>query len=94
MDNSQGDLLNLGYLAWKKGQVTAGRGGLRAIYVSNFAVRADCRPSYCGAGRAAGYDVAKFAVRADWGPSYCGAGRAAGSDFRPRRALLDMYILL
>ena len=32
------------------GQVTVGRGGLRAIYVAKFAVRADCGPSYCGAG--------------------------------------------
>ena len=39
------------------GQVTAGRGGLRAMIWQNFAVRADCGPSYCGAGRAAGSDV-------------------------------------
>ena len=69
------------------GQVTAGRGGLRAIYVAKFAVRADCGPSYCGAGRAAGYDVAQFAVRADCGLSNCGAGRAAGSDFQPAQGL-------
>ena len=56
------------------GQVIAGRCGLRAIMWQNFAVRADCGPSYCGARRAAGYDVAKFAVRADCGPRYCGAG--------------------
>ena len=54
------------------GQFTAGRGGLRSMMWQTFAVRADCGPSYCGAGRAAGYDVAKFAVRADHGPSYCG----------------------
>ena len=71
------------------GHVTAGRGGLRAIFVAKFAVQADCGPSYCwgGGGRAAGYDVAKFAVRADCGPSYCGAGRAAGSDFQPAQGL-------
>ena len=56
------------------GQVTAGRGGLRAIMWQHFAVRADCGPSYCGAGRAAGYHVANFAVRANCGASYCGAG--------------------
>ena len=38
------------------GQVTAGRGGLRAMMWQHFAVRADCGPSYCGAGRAAGSD--------------------------------------
>ena len=30
---------------------------------------AGCGLSYCGTGRAAGYDVVKFAVRADCGPS-------------------------
>ena len=42
-------------------------------------------PSYCGVGRAAGYDVAKFAVLADCGPSYCGAGRAAGQEMTNMR---------
>ena len=83
------------------GHVTAGRcglraklrqGGRRAICVAKFAVRADCGPSYCGAGRAAGYDVAKFAVRADCGPSYCGAGRAASSDFQPAQGL-NIYMV-
>ena len=70
------------------GQVTAGRGGLRAMMWQKCAVRADCGPSYCGAGRAAGYDVANFAVRADCWPSYCGAGRGgAGCGLRfPARA--------
>ena len=40
------------YAGRTAGQVTAGRGG------------AGCGPSYCGAGRAAGYDIAKC----------CGAG--------------------
>ena len=32
------------------GQVTAGRGGLRAMMWQTLRVRADCGPSYCGAG--------------------------------------------
>ena len=68
------------------GQVTAGRGGLRAMMWQKCAVRAHCGPSYCGEGRAADYDVAHFAVRAHCGPSYCGAGRAEISS--PSRALV------
>ena len=43
------------------GQVIAGRGGMRGYDVATFAVRTDCGPSYCEAGRAAGYDVATCA---------------------------------
>ena len=44
------------------GHITAGRGG------------AGCGPSYCGAGRAAGYDVAKF-VRCGLTAGQVAAGR-------------------
>ena len=46
------------------GQVTARRGGLRAIYVGKFAVRADCGPGYCGAGRGGAGCGLRFPARA------------------------------
>jgi len=67
------------------GQVFAGRGGLRAMMWQNVAVRADCGPSYCGAGRAAGYDVANFAGRCGLRAKLLRGGAGCGLRF-PARA--------
>ena len=70
---------------WAAGQVTPGRGGLRAMMWQH--LMCGLTASQVTAGRAAGYDVTKCAVRADCGPSCCGAGGLRAQISSPRRAL-------
>ena len=70
------------------GQITAGLRRAAGYDLAKYAVRADCGPSYCGAGRAAGQEMTNVRGGAGCGLNCNLRGGLRAQISSPRRALV------